>query len=113
MLADEIDRNPDLSRESKERQRRQAAAQAVAEFEASKTLVRAREAVDSVIQQWKRDEQHVSTEVAEAALKAMKEAEAGWQRVIDMIVERAAQTKASGGARRGALISGRIIFPSH
>jgi hypothetical protein len=110
MLADEIDRNPDLSRESKERQRRQAAGEAVAEFEASKTLVRAREAVDSVIQRWKQDEQHVSTEIAEATLKAMKEAEAGWQRAIDMIVERAAQTKVPGGARRGALISGRIQY---
>ena len=35
---DEIDRNADLSREGKERQRRKAAAQAVADFEASKTL---------------------------------------------------------------------------
>ena len=109
-LADEIDRNTDLSRDDKYRQRSKTAAQAIADFEASKTLARAREAVDSVIQQWKRDEQHVSTEIAEATLKAMKEAEAGWQRAIDMIVERAAQTKVPGGARRGALISGRIQY---
>ena len=35
---DEIDRNPDLSREGKERQRRKTAAQAIADFEASRTL---------------------------------------------------------------------------
>ena len=85
---DEIDRNADFSRDDKYRQRSKTAAQAIADFEASKTLARAREAVDSVIQQWKRDEQHVSTEIAEATLKAMKEAEAGWQRAIDMIVFR-------------------------
>jgi hypothetical protein len=51
-LMDEIDRNPDLSREGKERQRRQAAAQAIADFEASKTLMRAREAVTHVVEQW-------------------------------------------------------------
>jgi len=107
---DEVDRNADFSRDDKYRQRSKTAAQAIADFEASKTLARAREAVDSVIQQWKRDEQHVSTEIAEATLKAMKEAEAGWQRAIDMIVERAAQTKVPGGARRGALISGRIQY---
>jgi hypothetical protein len=107
---DEVDRNADFSRDDKYRQRSKTAAQAIADFEASKTLARAREAVDSVIQQWKRDEQHVSTEIAEATLKAMKEAEAGWQRAIDMIVERAAQTKVPGGARCGALISGRIQY---
>jgi hypothetical protein len=113
MQMDEIDRNSELSRESKWHQRLKIAAQALAELEASRTLARAREAVDSIIHQWKRDEQHVSTEIAEASLKAMREAEAGWQRALDMIIERAAQTKAPGGARRGALISGRIIFPSH
>ena len=107
---DEIDRNASLSSDIKYRRRCEIADQAIADFEASKTLARAREAVDSVIQQWKRDEQHVSTEIAEATLKAMKEAEAGWQRAIDMIVERAAQTKVPGGARRGALISGRIQY---
>jgi hypothetical protein len=109
MQMDEIDRNAAFSRDDKYRQRSATAAPAIADFETSKTLARAREAVDSVIHQWKRDEQHVSTEIAEAALEAMKEAEAGWQRAIDMIVERAAQTKAPGGVRRDdALISGRI-----
>jgi hypothetical protein len=51
-LMDEIDRNADLSREGKERQRRQAAAQAIADFEASKTLTRAREAVTHIVDQW-------------------------------------------------------------
>ena len=46
MLMDEIDRNADLSPEGKEGQRRKVAAQAIAEFEASKTLVRAREALN-------------------------------------------------------------------
>ena len=52
-LMDEIDRNADLSREGKDRQRRKAAAQAIADFEASKTLARAREAVAYVMDQWK------------------------------------------------------------
>ena len=101
-LADEIDRNTDLSHDDKYRQRSKTAAQAIADFEASKTLARAREAVDSVIQQWKRDEQHVSTEIAEATLKAMKEAEAGWQRAIDLISERACLTKSPAPNWRAA-----------
>ncbi|MGZ9272365.1 MAG: hypothetical protein ACXW6T_24850 [Candidatus Binatia bacterium] len=52
MLMAEIDRNADLSREGKERQRRKAALQAIADFEASKTLARAREAVTYVMEQW-------------------------------------------------------------
>jgi hypothetical protein len=72
--------NADRSREDKERQRRKAAAQAVAEFEASKTLARAREAVRYFIDQWKREEQHISSDMAEATQKALKEAEAGWKR---------------------------------
>jgi hypothetical protein len=95
-LMGEIDRNADLSREGKERQRRKAAAQAVADFEASKTLARAREAVRYVIEQWKRNEQHVSPEISEArvaTLKAMKEAEAGWQKALDKIGERTCLSK--------------------
>jgi uncharacterized membrane-anchored protein YjiN (DUF445 family) len=95
---DEIDLNADLSRDDKYRQRSEAAAQAIADLEASKTLARACEAVSYVIQQWKRDEQHVSTEIAEAALKAIKEAETGWRRAIDKIRERASLTK--GPTRR-------------
>ena len=52
MLMDEIDRNADLSPEGKDRQRRQVAAQAIADFEASKTLARAHEAVTQVDEQW-------------------------------------------------------------
>src|SRR5512132_4076407 len=74
---DEIDCETELSRDCKYRQRSEAAAQAIADLEASKTLARACEAVSYVIQQGKRDEQHVSTEIAEAALKAIKEAETG------------------------------------
>jgi hypothetical protein len=42
---DEIDGNDDLSREEKQHQRCEVSDQALAEFEASKTLMRAREAV--------------------------------------------------------------------
>ena len=41
-------------------------------------------------------EQHVSPEIAEAGdatLKAMKEAEQGWQRAMDKIAERVSLTK--------------------
>jgi hypothetical protein len=92
---DEIDGNALLSRDDKYRQRHKTAAQAIADFEASKTLARAREAVRYVMEQWKRDD--VSPEIAEvrdAILKALRDAEAGWQRAIDLIDERAAQAKA-------------------
>jgi hypothetical protein len=51
----------------------------------------------------KRVEQHVAPEVAEAGdatLKAMKEAEVGWQRAIDKIGERAGLTKEADGTWR-------------
>jgi hypothetical protein len=105
-LADEIDRNTDLSRDDKYRQLSKSADEEIADFEASKTLARAREAVKLAVA--KND----SPDGA-GMLKAMKEAEQGWQRAIDKIAERAAQTKVPGGARHGALMSGRIIFPSH
>ena len=108
-LADEIDRNTDLSRDDKYQQRSKSADEAIAYFEASKTLARAREAVDSVIQQWKRDEQHVSTEIAEATLKAMKEAEAGWQKAIDLISERACLTKSPAPNWRAAKFRPRPV----
>ena len=88
---DEIDRNADLSREGKERQRRKAAAQAIADFEVSKTLARAREIVELAVAK-----QHVSPEIAEAGdatLRAMNEAEQGWRKAIDKIAERASLTK--------------------
>jgi len=87
--------NADLSRDGKYRQRSKTAAQAIADFEASKTLARAREAVRYIIERWKRDD--VSPEIAEArdaTLKAMQEVELGWQKAFDKIAERAAQTKA-------------------
>jgi cysteinyl-tRNA synthetase len=86
--ADEIDRNADISRDGKDRQRSKTAAQAIADFEASKTLARAREAVELGLA--KHDiEQHVR----ETTRKALKEAEQGWQRAIDKIAERASLTK--------------------
>ena len=103
---DEIDRNASLSSDIKYRRRCEIADQAIADFEASKTLARARQAVELAVA--KNDSPD-----GVGMLKAMKEAEQGWQRAIDKIAERAAQTKVPGGARHGALMSGRIIFPSH
>jgi hypothetical protein len=88
---DEIDRDTDLSRDSKYRERSKIAAQAIAAFEASKTLARACEAVEFVVAKYKL-EQHVSPEIAqdsEATLKAMKAIERGWQKGMDKIAERA------------------------
>ena len=92
---DEIDRDADLSRDGKYRQRSKTAAQAIADFEASKTLARAREAVELAVAKHN-VEQQVSSEIAddsEVTLKAMKEAEQGWRRAIDKIAERASLTK--------------------
>ena len=92
---DEIDRNADLSRDGKYRQRRKTAAQAIADFEASKTLARARATVELAVARHN-VELHVSPEIAEARdaiLNAMKEAEQGWRRAIDKIAERASLTK--------------------
>ncbi len=95
MQMDEIDRNADLSRDGKYRQRSKTAAQAIADFEASKTLARAREAVELAVAKHK-FEQNVSPEIAkdsEATLKALKEVERDWQRAMDKIAERACLTK--------------------
>lgn len=92
MQMDEIDRNINLSRDGKNRERSNIAAQAVADFKASKALARARETVELAVAKYKL-EQHVSPEIAhdsEAALKAMKELEQGWQKGIDKIAERLA-----------------------
>ena len=86
---DEIDRDADLSHDGKERQRRKAAAQAVADFEASKTLARAREAVEVAVAK-----NSIKPEARDAAQKAMKEAEQGWSRAMDKIGERASLAKA-------------------
>jgi hypothetical protein len=75
---DEIDGNADLSREDKHHRRSEVMAQTLAEFEASKTLARAREAV--------------RCDASPATLKALKEAEVGWQRAVNKIAERAGRT---------------------
>jgi hypothetical protein len=85
---DEIDRSADLSRDGKYRQRSKTAAQAIADFEASKTLARARETVELAVAK-----HNVEQHVRDAARKALKEAEQGWQRAIDKIAERASLTK--------------------
>ena len=93
--ADEIDDNTDFSPEGKYRQRSKTAAQAIADFEASKTLTRARETVELAVAKHQVDRQ-ISPEIAqdgEATLRAMKEAEQGWRRAIDKIAERASLTK--------------------
>ena len=87
---DKIDRDAELSRDGKYRQRREAAAQAVADFEASKTLARAREAVKFAVAK-----DNIKAEAREAAQKAMKEAEQGWTRAMDKIGERASLAKGS------------------
>jgi hypothetical protein len=82
-----IDRNADLSREGKERQRSKAAAQAIADFEASKTLARAREAVELAVAKHN-IEQHGFPEIAaarDATVKALEQAEAGWRRAIEKV----------------------------
>ena len=49
MQMDEIDRNANLSPDGKYRQRSEIAAQAIADFEASRTLEHAREAVELAV----------------------------------------------------------------
>jgi hypothetical protein len=95
---DEIDRNASLSSDIKYRRRCEIADQAIADFEASQTLARAREAVELAVAKHK-FEQDVSPEIAqdrEAALKAMKELERAWQRAMDKIAERASLSKRPG-----------------
>jgi hypothetical protein len=82
---DEIDRNPDLSREGKQLQRNQVATKALAGFELSKTLVLAREAV--------------RYDANSAMQKALEQAEAGWERAMDKIGERASLTKVPSARR--------------
>ena len=82
---DEIDGNAALSREDKHHRRSEVMAQTLAEFEASKTLMRAREAVRS--------------DPSPTTLKALEQAEAGWKRAMDKIAERAGRTKGSDTRR--------------
>jgi hypothetical protein len=90
---DEIDRNASLSSDIKYRRRCEIADQAIADFEASKTLARAREAVEIAMS--KHNFERVSPEIAqdnEATVKAMKEVERSWQRAMDKIAQRVAMT---------------------
>ena len=79
---DEIDGKADLSREEKQHMCSEVLAHALAEFEASKTLMRARQAV--------------RYDGSPATLKALEQAEAGWNRAMDKIAERSAQIKSPG-----------------
>jgi hypothetical protein len=95
MQMDEIDRNASLSNDIKYRRRCEIADQAIADFEASKTLARAREAVELAMAK-RNCGGNVSPEIArdtETMLKAMREVERGWQRAIDRIAERAGLSK--------------------
>jgi hypothetical protein len=85
-LADEIDRNAGLSRDDKYRQRSKSADEAIADFDASKTLTRARKAVKLAVA--KNDSPD-----GVGMQKVMKETERGWQRAMDKIAERASLTK--------------------
>jgi hypothetical protein len=76
---DETDGNAELSSEERQHQRHEVLAQALAEFEESMTLVCAREAL--------------RYDASPAMLKALKQAEAGWERAMDKIAERASLTK--------------------
>ena len=94
-LADEIDRNMSLSSDAKYRRRSETAAQAIAGFDLSKTLVLACEAVERVATQ-RNSAENLSPEIAEdtdAMLKAIRETEKGWQRAIDKISERSCRTR--------------------
>lgn len=69
-------------------------AEAIAEADLSKTLMRTREAVERV-------GAHPTPEAAkdrDAALRAMKEAKYGWQRAIEKIAERAGRTRVPSSA---------------
>ena len=68
---------------------------AIADFEASKTLAHARQAIEFAMGKYQVDQQ-VSPEIAqdsEATLTAMKELERGWPRAMEKIAERASLTK--------------------
>ena len=108
---DEIDRKVDLSPDDKYRQRSKTAAQAIADFEESKTLARAHQAVELAVAKHNVEQRPSPTiaKATEAALKAMKEAEAGWQKAIDKIAERASLTK-SPGMRRNSSPLGSAFY---
>lgn len=92
--ADEIDRNAGLSRDDKYRERSKIGEEAIADFQASKTLARARNAVELAVAK-RNCEGHFSLEIArdsETALKAIKELEEGWNKGIDKLAERTGRT---------------------
>jgi hypothetical protein len=87
---DEIDRNAELSHDGKYRQLSETAAKAIANFEASETLTRAREAVELVLSKHTVERRVTIQPDDEAVLnKAMKEAEQGWRTAINKIGARA------------------------
>jgi hypothetical protein len=95
MQMDEIDGDTILSSDIKYRRRCEIADQSIADFEASKTLARACQAVELAVAK-RNFEEDISPEVAqdsEAMLKARKEVERGWQKAMDKIAERASLTK--------------------
>ena len=173
-----IESDADLSPEGKARQKKKVAAAAITEFQQSKALMRAKEAVDRQVEKWcektglavkpptniadavvgaeirahvanmksgkldflakhgtdpvvasailtapnflsdltdeetafvkKKVEEHVAPEISEAreaTLKAMTEAEQGWQKAIDRIAGRAGLMKGPDGSWRDASIS--------
>ena len=63
---------------------------AIADFEASRTLARAREAVELAVAK-----HNTEPKARDATLKALKEAEQGWTRSMDKIGERAGLAKGS------------------
>ena len=89
---DEIDRKAELSRDDKYRQRGKTAAQAIADFEESRTLVRAREAAELMVAG--HDVEQLVAEVS----KALNQVEQGWRRAIGKIAERASMIKISPAA---------------
>ena len=95
-VMDQIDCDSALSREGKERQRREAAARAIADFDASRTLARAREAVEFAVAK-----DNIKAQARDAPRAAMKQAERGWSRAMDKIGERA--TSLTTPLVRGAL----------
>ena len=98
LLMDEIDRRAELSRDDKYRQRGKIAAQAIADFEESKTLARAREAVKLVVAKHNVEE-HV-TDGGDVMLKALNEVEQGWPKAMDKIAEHASLRKGPHNRRQ-------------
>jgi hypothetical protein len=88
---DKIDGDAFLSPEDKHDRRSMVAAQAFAEFDASQTLLRAREAA--------------AYDGSPAVLKAFEQAKAGWERVMNKIAERAGRSK---GPIMGSITSDRF-----